>query len=295
MARELNEIKLQITSEFIANTDVIAKYELTPGQTFEQQFSKISLENIIFNVFAFVMWWFEKLIDQNRTEINEQIARTRVHNLKWYRQKALDFMFGYDLSDSDQYDTSGLTEEQINSARIIANAAPVKMQGHLRMKVVKKVGEELNPLTPTELNAFVSYMNYVTDAGTYVIPTTNVADDLKLTINVYYNDLILGADGSRLDGTSLNPVLKAIKDYLKSIRFNGSFIESNLEKEIEIVEGVNMVKVVGAWSKYGTYTYESTDNNNVGKIEEIRVADAGYMKLDEQNTIINFIAFSDYE
>lgn len=295
MARELNEIKLQITSEFIANTDVIAKYELTPGQTFEEQFSKISLENIIFNVFAFVLWMFEKFIDQNKSEIDTLIDNSKIHTQKWYRGKGLNFMYGYDLNESDNYDTNGLTDAQINSAKIIANAAPIKMQGYLRMKVVKRVGDELAPLAPAELLAFKSYMNYVADAGTYVIPTTGSADDLKLQLDVYYNPLILAGDGSSLDGTNLNPVKTAIKDYLKSIRFNGSFVESKLEKELEAVDGVTMVKTVGAWSKYGTYTYESTNNNNVGKVNEIRVADAGYMKLDETNSIINYIPFTDYE
>src|SRR5690606_6414389 len=120
----------------------------------------------------------------------------------------------------------------IAAAKIIANAAPVKMQGYLRLKVVKRVGDELAPLAPAELTAFTTYMNYLTDAGTYVIPTTNTADDLKLTLNVYYNNLVLAGDGSRRDGTANTPVLDAIKDYLKSIRLNGSFIESKLEGEL---------------------------------------------------------------
>ena len=295
MARELTEIKQQITDEWINNETIQERYELTPGQTFEQQFSKVSLENILFNVFAYAIWFFEKIFDQNRTEINDEIAKSRIHTQKWYREKALAFMYGYDLNDTDNYDTTSLTDEQIATAKIIANAAPVKMQGYLRMKVVKRVGDELAPLAPQELTAFESYMNYVTDAGTYVIPTTNVADDLKLTLNVYYNDLVLTGDGSRRDGTATTPVMDAIKDYLKSLRFNGSFIESKLEGEIEAVDGVTMVKIVGAWSKYGSYDYESTINPNAGKINEIRIADAGYMKLDEANTIINFIPFNDYE
>ena len=293
MARELSEIKQQITDEWISNETIQERYELTPGQTFEQQFSKVSIENILFNVVSFAIWLFEKLLDQNRTEINDEIAKSRIHTQKWYREKALAFLFGYNLNDSDEYDTTELTDEQIAAAKIIANAAPVKMQGYLRMKVVKRVGDELAPLAPAELNAFESYMNYVTDAGTYVIPTTNIADDLKLQLDVYYNNQVLSGDGSRRDGTATTPVLDAIKDYLKSLRFNGSFIESKLEGEIEAVDGVTMVKVVGAWSKYGSYDYESTINPNAGKINEIRIADAGYMKIDEANTVINFIPFAD--
>jgi len=293
MARDQKEIKLQITDEWINNETIQEKYTLVPGQTFEQQFSKVSVENILFSVIAFAIWFFEKLIDQNQTEINEQIANSRIHTQKWYRQMALDFMFGYELGDLDIYDTTGLTGEQIAAAKIIANAAPVKMQGSLRVKVVKRVGDELAPLSPAELNAFESYMNHVTDGGTYVIPTTNVADDLKLTLDIYYNDQILAGDGSRLDGTANTPVLDAVKDYLKSLRFNGAFIGTKLQDEIQTVQGVNMVNIVGAWSKYGSYDYDSTINPNAGKINEIRVADAGYMKLDEANTVINFIPFAD--
>lgn len=284
MARSINEVENQIITE-IQNNEALNE-NLT-------SVSKSAIwRNIVF-VFAYCIHLFEKLIDQNRTEMNDEIAKSRIHTQKWYREKALAFLFGYNLNDSDEYDTTELTDEQIATAKIIANAAPVKMQGYLRLKVVKRVGDELAPLAPTELNAFESYMNYVTDAGTYVIPTTDVADDLKLTLDVYYNDLILAGDGSRLDGTDATPVLDAIKNYLKSLRFNGSFIESKLEKEIEAVDGVTMVKVVGAWSKYGSYDYESTINPNAGKINEIRIADAGYMKIDEANTVINFIPFAD--
>ncbi len=293
MARELSEIKLQITDEWINNETIQEKYTLVSGQTFDQQFSKVSVENILFSVIAFAIWFFEKLIDQNQTEINEQIANSRIHTQKWYRQKALEFMFGYELGDLDIYDTTGMTDEQIAAAKIIVNAAPVKMQGSLRLKVVKRMGDELAPLSPAELNAFESYMNYVTDAGTYVIPTSNIADDLKLQLDIYYNDQILAGDGSRLDGTANTPVLDAIKDYLKSLRFNGAFIGTKLQDELQTVQGVNMVKIVGAWSKYGSYDYDSTINPNAGQINEIRVADAGYMKLDEANTEINFIPFAD--
>src|SRR5690554_2203226 len=127
MARELSEIKQQITDEWINNETIQERYELVPGQTFEQQFSKVSIENILFNVIAFAIWFFEKTLDLFRTEINDEIAKSRIHTQKWYREKALSFMYGYDLNDTDNYDTTGLTDEQIATAKIIANAAPVKI------------------------------------------------------------------------------------------------------------------------------------------------------------------------
>lgn len=295
MAREIREIKKQMTDHYIANAAVSKTYNLDPVKTFEQQFSKVSIENMLFDTLAFAIWLFEKLLDQNKVDINEEIAKSRIHNQKWYREKALDFMFGRSLTESDRYDTTDLTEKEIQEAKIIANAAPVKMQGYLRMKVVKRKGEELHPLSPAELKAFESYMNRVTDAGTYVVPTTNAADDLKLHLDVYYNEMILAQDGSRLDGIVQKPVIDVINSYLKSLRFNGAFVETKLMDEIQKIEGVSMVKIVGAWSKYGFYGYESTENPNVGLINEVRIADAGYMKLDETNTVVNYKAFMDYE
>lgn len=293
--KDLQDIKKEMTDRFVSDSIVVDKYELVPGQDFDAQFSKVSIENILFDVIAYALWVFYNLLELYKSDINEVISESRIHTQKWFRAKALEYMHGYALNDSDKYDTTGLTDQEIASAKLIANAAPVKMRGFLRMKVVKMVANELAPLSPAELSSFGTYMNYVTDAGTYVVATSNEADDLKLTLDVYYDNLVMAGDGSRLDGTSSTPVLDAIHDYLKSLRFNGSFIESKLEKEIETVEGVTMVKVVGAWSKYGSYSYDSVNNPNVGVINEIRVADAGYMRLDEGNSIINFKVFSDYE
>ena len=286
MARSINEIENQIITE-IQNNEVLNQ-NLT-------SVSKSAVWRNMVHIFAYCIHFFERLLDQNKTEVDQQIAKSRIHNQKWYREKALAFMFGKQLNDSDIYDTSDMTEQEIAEAKIIANAAPVKMQGYLRMKVVKSLGDELGPLSTTELTAFESYMNYVTDAGTYVVPTSNQADDLKLQLDVYYDPMILAQDGSRLDGTIQTPTLDVINSYLKSLRFNGAFVETKLMDEIQSVHGVTMVKIVGAWSKYGSYDYDSTINPNAGKINEVRIADAGYMKLDQENTTINYIAFSDYD
>ncbi len=295
MARQFTDIKEEMTHNFITDEIIISRYQLKSDESFDQQFSKVSIENILFGVIAFAIWTLEMLFDQFKIKINEEIANSRIHTQKWYKEKALTFMLGYNLNDSDIYDISDLTDEEIISAKIIANAAPVKMQGYLRMKVVKSVSNELAPLSQSELTSFSSYINYVTDAGTYVIPTSGQADDLKLTLDIYYNPMVLAGDGSMLNGSDNTPVLKAIKAYLKSLKFNGSFVKSKLEDELKNIEGITMINVKNAWSKYGSYSYDSTTNPNIGIIDEIRPADAGYMKLDESNTMITYIPYEDYE
>lgn len=47
MGRTRIDIKNQITTSFISNEVIKAAYGLTDGQTFEQQFSLVSFENIL--------------------------------------------------------------------------------------------------------------------------------------------------------------------------------------------------------------------------------------------------------
>ena len=52
MARTIQEIRRSISEAFIADPTIQAGYKLAPGKTFEEQFSKVSLEAILFWVFA---------------------------------------------------------------------------------------------------------------------------------------------------------------------------------------------------------------------------------------------------
>src|SRR5690606_27704953 len=121
------------------------------------------------------------------------------------------------------------------ASKIITNAAAVKTiisgAGALRLKAVRTEGTNLVPLTEDQLIALTAYMSLIADAGTTVICTSGPADDLKLTIDIYYDPLVLAADGSMLDGTDPSPVQTAIENYLKSIKFNGSLVLTYLEQE----------------------------------------------------------------
>ena len=69
-----------------------------------------------------------------------------------------------------------------------------------------------------------------------------------------------------------------------------------METTLRKIEGVSReTKVQEAFSKYGQYLYDTAGIQNVGKIDAIRIADAGYMKLDEDVLQINYIVNSDNE
>lgn len=295
MARLREEIKAQMTSEYLSNEDVQMRYNIDKNKTFDQQFSKVSLENLLFDAVSFAIWLLEGLFDVFKRDVDDIIAKSRVHTQKWYREKSLAFMYGYTLHESDVYDTEGMTDEQVNKAKIIANAAAQKIvvggRGVLRIKVVKKEGLNLVPLIKTELEAFSSYMNLVADAGTFVQPTSDKGDDLKLRMDVYYDPLVFDNKGKRLDGTSATPVPTAIENYLRSLEFDGEFIKSELEDIVKRVEGVRYVNIKGAWTKYAGYSYETTNVDNAGEVDEIRRPDSGYLILDKTTSLFNYRAY----
>lgn len=301
MARSINEIQQTVLNAQASVQELSALEVLTEQEqaiTDITSVSKLSIwRNAVYS-FAVAVWHLERLWDIFKQETETRIAETRPHTMDWYRQMGLNYLHGVPLvPGTDYYDTSGLTAEQIAQAKIIANAACIKEilygAGRLRFKVVKLVNGEYVPLNNDELTGFTTYMNEVSDAGTLVVCTTGPADMLRIELDVYYNPTVLNSYGQRLDGTDATPVQSAIKNYLKSLRFNGSFIKTKLVNELEAVEGVFYPEIKNAWSKYGAYGYDTTGVANVGLIDVIRIADAGHMMLDEDLLNINWIPYSE--
>ena len=296
MARTQTEIKKTMADRYCSQPEVIEKYGLVEGSSFDQQFSIVSLENIVFETIAFAIWVFENLLDIFKTEQEAAMARQKIHSREWYRQKALDFKFGIAIvPETDTYDLTGYTDEQIIEASVIKQAACVKLisangYGILRVKVATANSDgDLIQVPAAQFEALKYYMlRNVVDAGTQLRMTTGPADDLKLKIDIYFDPQVLSLSGARLDGTNDTPVQDAIVAFLKSLDFNGSLIVRNLESSLEKIEGVKIAEVKSAYSRYGTYSYETTDIPNVGLIDAVRVADSGYMKLDEDQLELNF-------
>ena len=299
MARTIEQIQQIMLDEKTATPELSALQVLTTSEKSTLDLtseSKLAIWRQMIWIVAYCILVFEQILDVFKKDVEERIAATSPHTRNWYREKALAFQYGHLLvPETDYYDNTGLPEEQVAASKIVANAAPVKQilsgAGVLRLKAVTSSGEgEWAPLSPQQLTALTDYMNDVSDAGTTVIVTSNEADDLKLSVDVYYNPQILSPTGAMLDGSNENPVLMSIKQYLKSLEFNGSLIISHLEDILNKLPGVEVSQVREAASKYAGYNYSDT-GANIGVFTQVRIADAGWMKLDEGTTIINYFIF----
>jgi hypothetical protein len=272
MARSTEQIKNSITAAFIGNATISSYYGLTPGKSFDDEFSAVSLENIIFSIVAYAIWVLESLLDIHVGEVRQIIADTKAHTVRWYASKAKLFQYGYDLvEDQDYYDNSALTAAQIAASRIVNYAAAAEVSKGLRIKVATVSGGDLAPLTNQQLTAFAAYMERVKDAGVRLYISSSAADSLKLKATVYYNPLVLDAAGARLDGTGPAPVPDAVNAFLKSQPYNGLFVVARLVDALQQVDGVVIPHITEVKARFGTKPYNDTP------VEYL--PDAGYLRI----------------
>jgi hypothetical protein len=286
MARTINEIYTDITAWFISQSVIKLAYGLDENKTFSQQFSCVSLEAIIFHSVAFAIWTLEMLFDLHKREVTETIATMRPHSTRWYAGMARKFQYGFNLlPDSEEFDNGGKTDEEIRASKIVSYSAVDKVDGKLFVKVAKDTGDKLTPLTGTEKQAFAGYMERVQDAGDDLEIISEPADNLRLSLDIYYNPLVLNAQGQRLDGESLTPVADAVREYLKNLPFNGELVLAYLTDALQKVDGVVIPHINSASYQYGNLEYVL-----IGvKYKPY----AGYLVIPDENLTIHYIPQSE--
>jgi len=283
MAREIKVIKDEMTAEFISNPAVVEKYGLDTEKSFDAQFSKASIESILFYVFAFCAWTVEKLFDTHKAEVTNYIDEMKPHSLRWYVNKARAFRFGQSLiEDTDQYDDTGLTDEAIADMQIVKYASAEERNGQLFIKVAKDGENGRTTLSSEEEAALKSYIQEVKDAGVKVTIRNAQAVDFKIDITIYYNPQVLDQNGVSLISGG-EPVMDAIKNYIENLPFNGEYRNVELIDKLQQVEGVVIPELAGAYSRI-------TNEDNYSLINAKETSYSGYYKFDNDSQI-NYVVY----
>jgi hypothetical protein len=273
MARTIDEIQASVIAE-IQGDPVLAPVATST--------SKTALWRLWTRIVATCAWTVEVLFDTLKAELNELLDLLKPHSPRWYATKAKAFQYGYSLPlESDKYDNSALTETQISDSQIVQYVAVVEQTKNLRLKVAK-LGTDLEPLTVGELTAFSEYMARVKDAGVKLVIDSLPADKLKLTVDIYYDPLILNNIGQRIDGSDLEPVKNAITKYLQNLPFNGVFVLAYLVDKLQKVQGVTIPTIIAAQYSYGLFPFTS--------ISVKYQPDSGYLRFDVPgDLVLNYI------
>jgi len=235
-------------------------------------------------VVASAIWLLETYFDIHKAEVNEALATLKPHGLRWYQAKTLAFQYGSDLvEDEDYYNNSALTPDGIADQQIVAQASVTEADGKVTVKAAKEVADELEPLETAKYNSLLAYLQEIKDAGVRLELLSFNADKLKLTIDVYYDPLILNADGERIDGTNDDPVGEAARLFLREgLTFNGLFVVEKMRDALQGVDGVfvPMIRSVSA-ARY--------DNPSLSGVDVVYQPYSGFLRFyDAGDLTLNF-------
>ena len=162
MARTIAEIKAEIASAYISHETVRSTYGLDESASFDKVFSPISVESVLFYVVASCVWVLEQLFDRHTAEVGQRIENLRPHTLRWYVSKTLAYMHNFKLVQTDgvvsadYYDTTGLSESEIEAKKIVKYAVATENNTEVVIKVAK-ANHEGSPvkLTDNEIKGLV--------------------------------------------------------------------------------------------------------------------------------------------
>lgn len=240
--------------------------------------------NILFIV-SFSIWTLEKLFDIHTSQIDKKLYEQKSGTQRWYRNKALAFQYGFDLiEDTDYFDNSSFTTEQIENSKIIKYCSVKESQesNRLIMKIASENGSGLFPLTETQKTSFLAYMDEIKYAGVKINVINNLADILQINLKVFRDPLVLDENGnSILNGGK--PLETAINQYLKNLPFDGELILNDFIEKLREVSGIINVHIISANSKY--YDVVTEDYTAFVGIEIKTIPQSGYFEVEDFNNI----------
>lgn len=238
--RTLDEIKNEIRANFVRDTTLQAAYGLDAAKTFDEQFSKVSIEAILTYIVAVSLWVFETILSNHKSDISSTIATQAICNVPWYHSKSLAFQLGdFIVMDADTYRWSYPVPDSTKQIIKFVSVRQVESDGVavLRIYVSK---ENKQPLTADELSAFTAYIKEIGAAGIHYEIISQAPTNLSFTLQVVRNPMVLDSTGNRLsDG--MNTVSEAISGYLDGIVYGGVFNRTKLVDAIQNADGVTDV------------------------------------------------------
>ena len=246
--------------------------------------SKVAIWRLWMYIIAVAIWSLEKIFDLHRADIDKRLAELKPHTARWYRSKALAFQYGFDLlPDSDKFNNTGRSEEQIEASKIVKYSAVVESlnEGRLIVKIATEQGDTLRPITEEQKRSFEAYLQEIKDAGVRLSVVNYKPDILHLRMKIVYDPLMLDSNGQSITN-AFKPVERAIKDYLKNLPFNGELVLAHLIDALQQAEGVKIPHLVLAQSK------NINSGGEYGAFETIEISKiptAGYFTIDNFNDI----------
>lgn len=274
MRRTVNDIQNAIIADLATNGITVSS-------------NMFSRRRIWTFVVASAHWLLEEIVYKLFDEIQAIIDLQKPHTTRWYSNKVKAFQYGYSLPvDSDKYDNTGLTQQQVDASKIVAYCAVTEEADALNIKVAKNAGADLAPLSSVELAALQAYVGVIKDAGVFTTFINQAADSLKLSLELFTNPMVIDGNGLNIS-LAIKTVEVAILNYLKNLPFNGVFATQSLIDELQKVAGVIYVKVNLIQVKPNGFT-------NYENVVVYYIPASGYLRIVQPNDLsLTFTPYSE--
>ncbi len=245
MARTIKEIKKSMTDAFMADRTIRQTYGLSGTAGFDDTFSTVSIENILFYIVASAIYVLETIFDRFRTDVDDKLAESILATIPWYHKICLEFQYGDELiydENTEQF-RYAISDE---SKRVVKYASCRDRSGGV---VILVSGEDTTgspaALSDDVLQVFKKYMNSRKPAGVVVDIYSFDPDRIEILMSVQYDSQVLNADGSLISSPNVYPVEDAVNGYLKNIIYGGTFNKTKLVDAVQGAAGVTDVVLSG--------------------------------------------------
>ena len=282
MARTIEDISRGIKESFVANATLAEAYNLQAGLTFDEQFSKLSVESVMIFIISSAIWTLESLWDIFRSDVDTRIENNYTTSIPWYFTKAVEFQLGDDLIfDVNKYAYGYKNIDE--TKRIVKYVAIREFKAENGVMFLKIYYSGANKAAiPVEHQvAFEQYIKLIGAAGMHYEFVTQDPDPIRLKLRVYYDPLLLDNTGLRLSGGG-TPVKEAIEAYLSSITYGGVFYASKVVDMIQRAEGIKDVELISEVWNGSTSLHRKIESISGAFILDYRDEDITYnVELDE--------------
>jgi len=272
MSRTITQISLEIKASFVADAELSNSYGLDQAKTFDEQFSRVSLEMLILYIVTVSVWTLEKIVDAFSLEVDSRIEAAYITSLRWYHAAALAYQAGDDLTyDPLTYKVGyPVIDETKQLLKFVAVKEVIPTSTSERTKLQVKVSKANKlALTAEELAPFKSYMQRVGAAGMAYEITSGVPVSVAFDLSIVRDPLLLMDTVAGRASVAL-----AISTYLNNLDYGGEISTSGVIAAVMAVAGVKDMR----------YNHAIIATANV---DDVRIESAtGAFILDEVNMLI---------
>lgn len=269
--RTITQITLDLKVAFVSNAELASSYALDQTKTFDEQFSKVSIEALLLYVVAVGFWTIEKIVEAFSAEVDARIEAAYITSLAWYHAAALGYQQGDALTYNPatykvEYAVADATKQIVKFAAVkeIIPASDAE-RSRLQIKVSKAAKAALSV---DELSEFKNYLQRKGAAGMVYDVSSGAPVSVAFNLEIMRDPLLLKDNAS-----GRATLCDALDVYLNNLDYGGEISTSGVIAALMAVPGVKDLR-------YNNAVIASAVNDSV-RIESA----TGAFVLDRTNMV----------